>query len=310
MGLAAVKKKIIFSYLEKANHFDLWRECLKGSFKIKVFNKLEKFFEAILFNPPDLIFYHYKKSPQGLEVLIKDIKVYFNLVRLPLVVILDEFDLSIKKYLHAVDDIILTTAKPEEVLLRAELCLMRIERISDNNPLTGLPGNVSIEKTLQQILLSDTPFGVAYADLDNFKAYNDLYGFTKGDELIKNVARILTTTVNAYTKEGFVGHVGGDDFVYIVPLELVENISQEVIKKFSLILPTFLTKEDLERGYFITKDRLGKVTKVPLPSISIAIVPVTKGKFKHLGEIVERAAQVKKVVKAMTGSAYFLDRRS
>ncbi|MCS7150306.1 MAG: diguanylate cyclase [Caldimicrobium sp.] len=284
---------------------------MSSYFRIKVFTKLETFFDAILFTPPDLILYHYERSPQGLEMLINDIKIYFNLVRLPLIVILRDLNVdSVRRYLQAIDDILLLDSSPEETILRIELCLMRIERISDNNPLTGLPGNVSIEKNLLRLLDSKKPFGIAYVDLDNFKAYNDLYGFAKGDELIKNVARILTTVVNKFTKEGFVGHIGGDDFVFIAPMELVEKISQEIINNFTLILPSFLNKEDSERGYFVTKDRLGRLTEFPLPSISIAIVPVVKGKFKHIGEIAERASQVKKVVKSMIGSAYFTDRRT
>lgn len=147
-------------------------------------------------------------------------------------------------------------------------------------------------------------------DLDNFKAYNDIYGFSKGDEMIKNVARLLVNTVNRWTKEGFVGHIGGDDFIFIAPLEVVETIAQEVIKGFSSLIPSLVNKRDLERGYFVSRDRQGNKVRFPLPSLSIAIVPVRKGKFKHIGEIAERASQVKKVVKSIQGSAYFVDRRA
>jgi len=311
VSLPKVKKKTIFAYWEKGEPFFTWKRALTLHFYVRSFSKLEKFLDALFFNPPDLLYYYYEKSPEGLEILVKDIKLHFNLVRLPLILILHKLEPQrINQYLQAIDDILFLDTPVEEVLLRTELALRRIERVSDNNPLTGLPGNVSIEKKLMEILQSPNYFAVAYVDLDNFKAYNDLYGFTKGDEMIKNVARVLVNSVNNWTKEGFVGHIGGDDFVFIVPLELVEKVSQEIIRNFSLLLPSFLKKSDLERGYFIAKDRRGNRVKFPLPSLSIAIVPVHQGKFKHIGEIAERASQVKKVVKAMPGSAYFIDRRS
>ncbi|MGC9017852.1 MAG: GGDEF domain-containing protein, partial [Caldimicrobium sp.] len=277
----------------------------------KVFSDQKKFLEALLFSPPDGILYDYEKSKEGLQVLIKDIKIRFNLVRIPLILIVNQEHLQeIEKWLLAIDELLLKEDSPEEVKLRINLCLKRLERISDNNPLTGLPGNVSIEKELKKIIQSDTPWAVGYVDLDNFKAYNDLYGFTKGDEMIKNLARILTSTVESHTPYGFIGHVGGDDFVFIVPLEVAEKIAQEIIKKFEILIPTFVSEEDLKRGCFISKDRQGRVCTFPLPSVSIAIVPVKKGKFKHTGEIAQRAGEIKKLLKAKEGSVYLIDRRS
>lgn len=310
MNTSIRKKKRIFAFWGNLT-FQEWKKALSLNFKIRSFSKINKFFDALFFNPPDLIFYHYEKSPEGLEILVKDIKLHFNLVRLPLIIIMNKLDVEkISTYLQAIDDILVLHNSIEEVILRTNLSLCRIERVSDNNPLTGLPGNVSIEKKLRESLTYLSPIAVAYVDLDNFKAYNDLYGFAKGDEMIKNVARILVNSVNNWTKEGFVGHIGGDDFVFIVPLEYVEKISQEVIGTFSLLLPSFLKKRDWENGYFLAKDRKGNLVRFPLPSLSIAIVPVQQGKFKHIGEIAERASQVKKVVKAIPGSAYFIDRRN
>lgn len=306
-----MKKKLFFAFWKRRKPFSQWKKYLSKSFQIKVFTDQKKFFEALLFSPPDGILYDYEKSKEGLQVLIKDIKIKFNLVRIPLILIVNKEQLQeIEKWLLAIDDLLLKEDSPEEVNLRINLCLKRLERISDNNPLTGLPGNVSIEKELKKIIQSDTPWAVGYVDLDNFKAYNDLYGFSKGDEMIKNLARILTSTIENHTPHGFIGHVGGDDFVFIVPFEVAEKIAQEIIKKFEILVPRFVSEEDLKRGCFISKDRQGRVCSFPLPSVSIAIVPVKKGKFKHIGEIAQRAGEIKKILKAKEGSAYFIDRRS
>lgn len=311
MSLPRERKKVIYALWKRNALFTRWKELLSENFKVKTFLSVDRFLELVLFRPPDLIIYHFEKSPEGFTTLIKDIKLHFNLVKLPIVLVVEELvPEKISEYLSAIDDFLLIDAGPSEILLRIELSLRRIERVSDNNPLTGLPGNVSIEKKLKELLECERPMGVVYVDLDNFKAYNDIYGFAKGDEMIKNVARLLVNTVNRWTRDGFVGHIGGDDFIFIVPMEVVENIAEEVIRNFNSLIPSFVNKKDFERGYFISKDRQGNLVKFPLPSLSIAIVPVHKGKFKHIGEIAERASQVKKIVKSIKGSAYFIDRRA
>lgn len=311
MSLPRERKKVIYALWKRNTLFSRWKELLSENFKVKTFLSVDRFLELVLFRPPDLIIYHFEKSPEGFTTLIRDIKLHFNLVKLPIVLVVEELlPEKISEYLSAIDDFLLIDAGPSEILLRIELSLRRIERVSDNNPLTGLPGNVSIEKKLKELLECERPMGVAYVDLDNFKAYNDIYGFAKGDEMIKNVARLLVNTVNRWTRDGFVGHIGGDDFIFIVPMEVVENIAGEVIRNFNSLIPSFVNKKDFERGYFISKDRQGNLVKFPLPSLSIAIVPVHKGKVKHIGEIAERASQVKKIVKSIKGSAYFIDRRA
>ncbi|MFN4131945.1 MAG: GGDEF domain-containing protein [Caldimicrobium sp.] len=311
--MARVKKKlVIYSFWNKDNLFKEWKETLFPFFNIKSFYEVNRFFDALLFNPPNLILYYYEKDPESFQILLRDIKLSFNLVRLPIILIVDRLEIDVlSNYLTAIDDILTTKASKEELLIRIKLAISKLARISDNNPLTGLPGNVSIEMKIKETLGEENPFAVMYIDLDNFKAYNDLYGFAKGDEMIKSLSKILVNTVNSINmKKIFVGHIGGDDFVVIVPLEKAEEVAKEIIKRFDTLVAKFVSQRDFERGYFVSKDRKGNTVTYPLPSVSIAIVPVMKGKFKHIGEVAERAGQIKKVVKALPGSAYFVDRRA
>ncbi len=304
-------ERIIYGFFKKNTTFKILKNELKKYYKFKAFYNFTKFMEALLFHPPQLILYYYSKYPEGIEYFLKDIKKRFNLVRLPICLIVDEINFKLLlKESDFVDDFIVLSETIEEVILRIEYAFKRIERISDNNPLTGLPGNTSIYQALKSVINSSKPYAVAYVDLDNFKAYNDYYGFAKGDEILRNVSRILTNTIMEYSKDDyFIGHIGGDDFVFIVPLDRIEKICREIIKRFEILVPGFVDPEDLEKGYFVCRDRQGNLKKFPLPSISIAVIPVYKGKFKHVGEIAERAAEVKKVVKKLSGSNYFIDRR-
>ncbi len=303
--------KVIFGFFKKGKPFSIWKKELKRYYKIEAFYTINKFLEALLFRPPDLLLYYYPKDPKSFNTLLKELKFKFNLVKLPIILITDQ--INFEKLLdkaNLVDDFVTIHTPIEEVVLRIEYAFKRIKRISDNNPLTGLPGNTSIENAIKEIMKEQTPYAIAYADIDNFKAYNDRYGFNRGDEIIKNLARIIVNTVNEVCpQKSFVGHIGGDDFVFIVPLEKVEKISKEILKRFELLIKKFIDEEDLEKGYFISKDRQGNIRKFPFPSVSIAIVPVYKGKFKHLGEVIQRAAEVKKLAKKIPGNSYFIDRR-
>ena len=308
------KKKLVYAYLKKNKTLKEWKNSLKSylekKYSLKTFYDLKRFFNALFFKPPSITLYYYHKNEEGLEKLL-EIRKSFNLTHIPLIILLDELNFNLLiSIADWTDDFLTLNDKIEEAYLRIEYALKKIDKISDNNPLTGLPGNTSISKEIEKVMSSSKKYAVAYVDLDNFKTYNDTYGFTRGDELIKSLARILINTVSEFSKDDyFVGHIGGDDFVFIVPLERVEQIAKEVIKRFDTFMPYFLDKKDLERGYFVSVNRLGQFSKIPLPSVSIAIVPVYKGKFKHIGEISARAAEIKNVTKTLEGSSYFIDRR-
>lgn len=179
------------------------------------------------------------------------------------------------------------------------------------SPLTGLPGNVQIQTEMKKRILKKERFAVLYLDLDNFKSYNDLYGFTKGDEMIKFTARTIVRNIhNSDSESSFVGHIGGDDFIAIVSDTDYEQICKDIIKEFDENVLQYFSKEDAKRGYVEVANRRGIMEQFPLTSISIGVVDADETRFKNTLEIGEVGAQVKHLAKTMMGSSYVINRRN
>lgn len=209
-----------------------------------------------------------------------------------------------------VDDYIRTTEIEKEMSIRAELCIIRSEKIVEINPLTRLPGNISINKQIQTRLDAGEAFGLAYLDIDQFKPFNDKYGFSRGDEAIRMVGRLLLNIVkNKQPKESFVGHIGGDDFIYIMDMGLIEKTSEEIIDSFNSIIGTFYDPEDKHRGFIESIDRHGASKTFPIMTLSIGIANSTAGHFSHYGEITEIASKMKAHAKHSKGNCYKTDKR-
>ena len=178
------------------------------------------------------------------------------------------------------------------------------------SPLTGLPGNVQIHAELKKRISNKEEFSVLYLDLDNFKAYNDVYGFLKGDQIIEYTADTILKCIHQSFKENyFIGHIGGDDFIAIIPTLDVDNICQLIIANFDEGVTKFFTEEDLEKGYIEVANRKGIIEQFSLTSISIGAVIADKDRFANILEIGEIGAQVKHVAKSIIGSSYAVDRR-
>ena len=178
------------------------------------------------------------------------------------------------------------------------------------SPLTSLPGNVQIQAEMKKRLMKKEYFVMLYLDLDNFKAYNDVYGFVKGDEIIKFTARTIINNVHAKDEDNnFVGHIGGDDFIAIVEDKDYEKICQNIILEFDKNIKKYFTEEDIQKGYLEVPNRKGIIEEFPLTSISIGAVEVDPGRFHNTLEIGEAGAQVKHLAKTIPGSTYVIDRR-
>ena len=176
--------------------------------------------------------------------------------------------------------------------------------------LTGLPGNVQIHAELKKRLSNKEEFSVLYLDLDNFKAYNDVYGFLKGDQIIEFTAQVITKCIHElFLENSFIGHIGGDDFIAIVPSTEVDEVCQSIIANFDKDVEKFFTEDDLRKGYIEVANRKGIMEQFTLTSISIGAVIVDKNRFANILEIGEVGAQVKHMAKSVVGSSYAIDRR-
>ncbi len=209
------------------------------------------------------------------------------------------------------DDYIVKPFDPIELLARVKGTLRRAREMRNLSPLTGLPGNIRIQEEIERNVREGTPFAVLYADLDNFKAYNDQKGFVRGDRLIQMTARVVQEAVAEHAGvEGFVGHVGGDDFVAVVPPDVAEAVAKRICERFGEAVRDFYEPEDLERGYVTARDRRGAVQEVPLVSISIGIATTARRAFAHYGEAVAVATEMKQFAKRDPSPSYAVDRRS
>jgi diguanylate cyclase (GGDEF)-like protein len=184
------------------------------------------------------------------------------------------------------------------------------EMYRDTNPLTYLPGGVAIENVLNKRIDSGNLFAFCLIDLDNFKAYNDHYGYARGNQIILNTAQIIEEAVKKHgTRETFYGHIGGDDFVVISSIDHYLKICRFIVNKFDKTIDKLYDPKDLKRGFITRKTRKGKEEKFPIMTISIGVVTNKKRQLKHVIQVGEIAAEAKNYAKSKPGSLYFIDRR-
>ncbi len=207
------------------------------------------------------------------------------------------------------DEVVGERLPDREKALRLELVLRRAMRDVNVHPTTRLPGTAQIERDLQERIAAGLPFAVCYADLDHFKEFNDRYGYTCGDSVIYLVSRILRDVVRALAPGGFVGHIGGDDFIFNVPLQYLEPCCDEIITLFDELIPYQYSPEDRKAGYFLGKDRRGATHRIPLMTLSIGVVTNQGERFTHTAQVSELAAEMKSYAKSVPGSVYVVDRR-
>jgi diguanylate cyclase (GGDEF)-like protein len=209
------------------------------------------------------------------------------------------------------DDYIIKPFDPIELLARVKGTLRRAKEMRNLSPLTGLPGNIRIQEEIERMVRDGHSFAVLYCDLDNFKAYNDQKGFVRGDRLIQSTARIIQDAVAEFAgMEGFVGHVGGDDFVAITPPDVAEEVAKRIVERFDAQVHEFYEAEDLERGFVEVEDRKGVLQRLPLVGVSSGIATTTTRRFAHYGEAVAVATEMKQFAKRESGSSYAIDRRA
>jgi diguanylate cyclase (GGDEF)-like protein len=187
---------------------------------------------------------------------------------------------------------------------------MRATTTRELSPLTGMSGNSDILREISKRLVAHEEFACLYPDIDNFKSYNDHYGFIRGDDVIKTLASIILEVLEeSFSPAHFAGHVGGDDFVILTEPSLAEEIATEITRRFDEAIPALYDPLDRDRGWIESEERNGNILRTPLVSVSIGIVMVEPGTYSSPAAVAARASEVKGVAKRMPGSKWVLDRR-
>lgn len=207
------------------------------------------------------------------------------------------------------DDVIVTKDGKFEGVVSIRALLMKfveiqVEFASFLNPLSNLPGNQIIDQKLGEVLHLEA-YSILYFDLDAFKAYNDLYGFNRGDKVILLLTEILKN--HLLQQDYFIGHIGGDDFMAILPHYEVEEICEQIIKEFDEIIPNFYDFEHLSDPNFKMKNREGKMVSLEIMSISIAVLTNKQRYFEKVEELSNTVAAVKRNCKKVNGSCFIID---
>jgi diguanylate cyclase (GGDEF)-like protein len=206
------------------------------------------------------------------------------------------------------DDYISKPFDPMELVARVKTTLRRTREMRAVSPLTGLPGNIQIESEMQRRLLQEERFAVIWLDLDNFKAFNDRYGFIRGDRAINYLAAVLREATDGMPGT-FVGHIGGDDFVVVSPADQAEELCQAIVKRFDTAVKDLYDADDAARGGVTVTDRLGRDIAYPLLTVSIGAATNEHRVVADYRELAEIATEMKSFSKTRSGSVYAIDRR-
>jgi len=268
-------------------------------------------FEAIQNDNFDLVMVSSQMEVVGGLSLPELIRKAFHAVYVPIIMLVEENDLSslLRGVEEGFDDFLKLPTDPLTLALRVAVNINRAKIRIEANPLTQLPGNIAIEKRIKDCIQSGDPFSVCYLDINNFKSFNDGYGYDKGDDILRQAARIISRTASLHAKDPFVGHVGGDDFIVILDPEEEVRFARECIHEFDRIMPTAYSAADREQGHMVVKNRKGRTERFPIISICIATVTNLYRTLTNPGEVAQVASEVKKYLKTQVGSAYLRDRR-
>jgi diguanylate cyclase (GGDEF)-like protein len=208
------------------------------------------------------------------------------------------------------DDYVLKPFLPPELSIRVKRLIDRTEEQVSVNPLTRLPGSLTLETEVTKRIQCDVNLAVCYFDIDHFKAYNDCYGYKKGDEIIKFLAEVISHVSAAVGScDDLLTHIGGDDFILITSKETAQNICVMAIDDFARSIPGFYSSEDIKNGYISSVNRKNEKQNLPLMTISIAIVTTENRKFEHYAQLVDVLVEIKRFAKTIKGNVWIKDRR-
>lgn len=260
-------------------------------------------------NPSLCILDYEMPEKDGFEV-VKEVRGRAAYVHMPIIIFTasTDKDTKIKGLGLDIDDYLVKPADAEEIVARVKLLLRRSKQKMDSNPLTRLPGNPSIQANVEARINSSEKFAVLYADLNNFKAYNDKYGFEAGDKVLKFCAEVVADAAKE-DPSSFVGHIGGDDFIVTCSFDHAEAIAKKIISLFDAAAKSFYNEDDLKQGFMLSHDRRGQEQKFPFLSIGIGVVHNDRRPLTSFPMVSNIATELKGLAKKHETSYYYFDRR-
>ena len=292
---------------------DILRSILEpAGFAVKEAEDGDAALQAIRTQPPQLIILDYMMPGMTGPELCERLRQDLLLRHVPVIMLTGKSELQdkVRGISAGADDYLVKPFEPQELLARVRTVLRRTTQDLDANPLTRLPGNISIQRELEHRIAAREPLAVCYADLNHFKAFNDHYGFTRGDEVIRRTASaLLQASQTQGTPHDFVGHIGGDDFILLTTLDRAEAVCEAIVTIFDAMVPQLYDDEDLARGYLLHADRKGRELRLPFLSISVALVTNEKQRLTHPDQVATLGAELKAYAKQFERSLYVKERR-
>lgn len=266
--------------------------------------------EIALETAPDLIVLGLDLASGSGSDVLRTLRSHAPTRSIPIMVVTGTPPPSATHLLALADDYILKPISAEELVARLHVVLRRARVLEDVNPLSGLPGNASVLGEVARRLDSGSRFAYLYIDIDNFRAYNDAYGFPAGDRAIATTAAAIEDAVTRIAPaDPFIGHIGADDFVVLGDSEAAEPIARAVVRAFDACLPSLYRPADLDRGWVQVRDRRGSLQRHPVMSLSIGIVRTEWRDFSSPVAVIDVANEMKEVARRERGSSWAIDRR-
>lgn len=260
---------------------------------------------------PDLLILDYEMPHKTGFDVVREVRSRTGYLHTPIIIFTAVSDKSTKLEGLGldIDDYLTKPADEDEIVARVKLLLKRNKQKMDCNPLTRLPGNPSIQARVEQEIASGRTFAVLYCDLNNFKSFNDKYGFEAGDRVLKTESQIIVSAA-MQDPASFVGHIGGDDFIVVCSFDKADTIAREITSKTDAVAPSFYNEEDRTNGYMISTNRKGETEKFNFLSIGIGIVHNTKKPLTSFAMVSNIGSELKCLAKKHeNGSFYVMDRR-
>lgn len=262
---------------------------------------------------PDIIVIDVQSASEEQLDICRNLKKDFATAFIPIITLINKRQLrtQLLSLKQGVDDYLIKPPDPLDLRIRIEMAMRSVKHSINASPLTGLPGGKILEDVLKEKLDSGEPFSFAYVDIDNFKSFNDVYGYRKGDKVILQTAYLLFITLKDFgNSDDFIGHIGGDDFTFITTPDKYERVCKNFINFFDNIIPFHYSASDRAKGFVMARDRARKIRKSPLMSVSIAVFNKdNSSKVKSIIEVNERIAEIKRFLKTIPESIFMAERR-